>query len=459
MIAITLLTTAAALAAEPVGSIVSLSGKATATEQNGTVRTLELKSPVFLNDQIKTEAGSSLQMMFLDESVLSVGEQSEMTIDEYVYNPDRKEDNACTFSLVKGVFRAVTARITALNPDRFTVKTRLATIGIRGCEVAFTVTERGVNVYVISLPDGKNIVITLNAGVDISGFTSGDGCTIDADNLIRIIQAGIMVQIEEDGGATRLLTPEEIQELIEEIEVSYGDDQGSDGDSSNQQNHLNGLEGNEPAPPSNGNGGGSSSDSSSSSSPSAVYTVQGGGTDWEWGIWAIPGQTPEKVDFIGHQILTAADVQTLYGGTPYSGMAGIGSSAAIITHNGVTYYVSGQCNVSVNIGTSTANNWMIQTLGSPATDGLGTSLGYNITGIITAAGALQPNGIGSVDYSLTVGGTTYDGLDIDTQTIDANLTGVGTTTFPSGIIGHFNITHDGGATTVLGGFGSDLSPP
>jgi len=113
-----------AFSADPIGTIVSLNGKATATSQDGTTRNLELKSPVFLKDKIKTDVSASLQIMFLDDSVLSQGEKSEMTVDEYVYSPKKKEDNSCTVKLSKGFFRAVTARITALNPDRFKVKTK-----------------------------------------------------------------------------------------------------------------------------------------------------------------------------------------------------------------------------------------------------------------------------------------------------------------------------------------------
>lgn len=460
MMAITLLAAATVFAAEPVGTIVSLTGNATATARDGTARNLELKSPVFLNDKIKTEANASLQMMFLDESVLSQGEKSEMTIDEYVYNPGKKEDNACTLNLGKGIFRAVTARITALNPERFKVKTKLATIGIRGCEVAFTITERGENIYALSLPDGKSIVITLNKGVS-------------ADNSLQITGPGIMVRIEEGGEITqRPITPQEAIDLIQEITIPPGLTGDTTGgltlysfiDQLNQQILLGTLDEEEtefvnalielltppptpeeePVP-----------ETPATPAPALAFVQKGGGIDWKWGVWEIAGQTPQSVDFIGKSVLSATDVQTLYGGSPQF-LSGIGDSAAIIKHDGSSYFVQGSCNVSVEIGSGSLNNWEIDTLGIPATDGLGTSLGYRITGTITAAGVLQPSGIGSTDYLLTVGGVNFGGIEINTQTVNANLTGAGAANPPTGIIGHFHITHDGGATIVHGGFGSDF---
>jgi len=126
--------------------------------------------------------------------------------------------------------------------------------------------------------------------------------------------------------------------------------------------------------------------------------------------------------------------------------------AAIINRAGISYFVNGSCSVLVNIGTSTANNWSIN---GSATDGT-AFLGCMIRGSITGGGILQPDVIGSADYNLSGVGASYNGLDINTQSVNANLTGTGSINPPTGIIGHFNITHDGGATTVQGGFGSNL---
>ena len=50
-------------AAEPIGSIVLIQGKAVAVNAQGQERKLALKSPVFMNDKIITRAGGKLQLM------------------------------------------------------------------------------------------------------------------------------------------------------------------------------------------------------------------------------------------------------------------------------------------------------------------------------------------------------------------------------------------------------------
>ena len=83
-IATALLLGTAGSRADPVGTIVSIRGKAAAVEPDGRIRPLALKSPVFQLDQIQTEEGSSPQLMLLDEPVISLGAKSELAIDEYV---------------------------------------------------------------------------------------------------------------------------------------------------------------------------------------------------------------------------------------------------------------------------------------------------------------------------------------------------------------------------------------
>ncbi|GAF94488.1 unnamed protein product, partial [marine sediment metagenome] len=59
---------------DPIGQILSIQGKAVAIGSDKKVRSLKLKSPVFLNDKISTRDGSKLQIIFDDNSVVAQGE-------------------------------------------------------------------------------------------------------------------------------------------------------------------------------------------------------------------------------------------------------------------------------------------------------------------------------------------------------------------------------------------------
>ena len=179
---------AASLAgADSIGLTVAVQGKATAADASGTVRELAIKSEIQLNDSIKTGEKSRVQIMLNDDTLLAVGASSEMTIDEYVYSPANAADNSFGVKMGKGVFRTVTGKITDLNPDRFKVKTRRATIGIRGCEVGLDTTDKNEDrVSVLAIPKGKKIIITAVEG--------GKQLTVEAPTFVTINSRGIIFQ-------------------------------------------------------------------------------------------------------------------------------------------------------------------------------------------------------------------------------------------------------------------------
>jgi hypothetical protein len=183
----TLLLFAAAMtyAADPIGLVVAVQGSATATDSAGSVRTLAISSDIFLNDSIQTGPASRLQLMLNDDSLVAQGERSEMTIDEYVYNPANASDNAFGARLGKGLFRTVTGKITDLNPDRFAVKTARATIGIRGCDLGYNITPSEDNISIITIPAGKKIFIDPLLGDQSLMVESPSFVTVDDRGMIQ----------------------------------------------------------------------------------------------------------------------------------------------------------------------------------------------------------------------------------------------------------------------------------
>ena len=175
----------------------------------------------------------------------------------------------------------------------------------------------------------------------------------------------------------------------------------------------------------------------------------GTGIGWEWGAWAYPSTSPEKVDFKASSILPDATVAGLFG--PGYNLFSSGTAAAIVKYSGNNYLVSGPCDISVTIPSGTPpGNWTVS-VPSPLTDGAGTSFNLNISGTVNDAGVFS----GTLPYimnSLTVAGTPFFTADMTGSSAAANLIGSGT---PSGIIGNFNITFGSGAAVVQGGFGGN----
>ena len=61
-----------------------------------------------------TTASGQVQMLFLDESALTIGPNSEIVLDEFIYDPNA-ETGSLILNATKGVFRVVGGKISKKN--------------------------------------------------------------------------------------------------------------------------------------------------------------------------------------------------------------------------------------------------------------------------------------------------------------------------------------------------------
>ena len=86
---------------------------------------------VFIGDEISSFDDSGMQLMLLDETVFTIGPNTDMTVDEFVYDPATGAGQVAV-SLTKGVLRFVTGKVARGEPQDMVVKLPVGTIGIRG---------------------------------------------------------------------------------------------------------------------------------------------------------------------------------------------------------------------------------------------------------------------------------------------------------------------------------------
>jgi hypothetical protein len=163
---------ALALAAMTVPAVAATNIGAAAAIKNdvkGSGAALAVGSRVFQNEKITTGAESLAQLMFLDETTLSVGPKSEVTLDKFVFNPSQGGGSA-VFSATKGAFRFITG---SQDPRNYTIKTPVATIGVRGTIVDCFLVAGGL---VCIVEEGSAIVAgrTVPAGQAIFVANNGD---------------------------------------------------------------------------------------------------------------------------------------------------------------------------------------------------------------------------------------------------------------------------------------------
>ncbi len=421
-------------AAEQIGLVIAIEGKATAVSADGRQRTLTLQSPVFPKDSITTGVDAKLQLMFNDDSVIAQGEKSQLTIDEYIYNPKDEGKVKCAVRLAKGLFRAITGRIVELRPERFKAKTRIATIGIRGCEVGFKIDVEEETIYVLALPADHRVIIQT-----------------DHKEVMHVAIPGVVVLIREDEDLSRRpATSREIRAIIQGTTPGAT----STADIDPASGRISGPPHPPPRPRSSLLGQGSGlivpePDANSTPSPSArIFSHRGGGTDWDWGTWALDGVV-DAVSINNMAPITAAFDSIANGATLYN-LSGNGTAAAVITHNGTHALVEGSVNLNVQVGASVAPNWD-GTFGM--NNGSGDSLNFGAAGNIQSSGEFSGS---PYWYSMQVQGQPFNAASITSANMDGNLAGPGSGGNPiTGATGTFTVEH-GPNTSVDGIFGTDV---
>jgi hypothetical protein len=92
------------------------------------------------SDVVKTGADGSVGMVMVDNSLLSMGPNSALSLDRLDYDATTQRGRFDT-SLAKGSLGVVSGRIAKQSPDAMSVRTPSAILGVRGTEFAVGVDE------------------------------------------------------------------------------------------------------------------------------------------------------------------------------------------------------------------------------------------------------------------------------------------------------------------------------
>jgi hypothetical protein len=129
--AVAIATGAAPSAAQDrVGVNSAVNPDANGTPPGLTARRLVIGQPVVFNERIATTAGGQTQILFLDESAMTIGPNSDLTIDQFVYDPS-SGGGKVAMSATRGLLRYVGGKLSKQD-GAVTVRTGTATLAVRG---------------------------------------------------------------------------------------------------------------------------------------------------------------------------------------------------------------------------------------------------------------------------------------------------------------------------------------
>ena len=179
-----------------IGRVGAISGSAT-IQRDGKSIDVTLSSLIENNDMIKTTKGSRVQIVFKDRTIITIGSNSSFSVSDYLYDESSKQASA-SFNLSKGIFKAMTGKIGKIAPNRFKMKIKTATIGIRGTRFMGKIDD---DVETIACTEGM-----INVKNDIGSVDVRAG-------EITFISAGAIPQPPRD------ITKEDLKEFNAKLEM------------------------------------------------------------------------------------------------------------------------------------------------------------------------------------------------------------------------------------------------
>ena len=140
---------------------------------------LSTGSKIYFGDTIIVKEQSNAQILLLDETALTLGEKSELTIDEFIYDPKSKVGKIVS-NIKVGTVRIVTGEISNQNPENLEVNVPTGSVGARGTEFV-----------VVTESDEKSTIVLLGPGKKNSlGMVPGILNVSDGTNMVNITTPG-----------------------------------------------------------------------------------------------------------------------------------------------------------------------------------------------------------------------------------------------------------------------------
>ena len=136
-------------------------------------------SKIYFGDTIIVKAQSNAQILLLDETAETVGEISELTFDEFIYDPQSKVGKIVS-NIKIGTVRIITGEISKNDPDNLEVNVPTGSIGARGTEFV-----------VVTTADQKSTIVLLGPGKNNTlGMVPGVLNVTDGTNTVNIATPG-----------------------------------------------------------------------------------------------------------------------------------------------------------------------------------------------------------------------------------------------------------------------------
>lgn len=159
----------------------------------GRTEALAVKMDIPIKADIRSDNSGRAELIFADDSTLSIAPDTEISLAEYVDTPNQE---SVVFNMASGTARVITGELSRRNPTAFTVNTPQASIAIRGTMVTIQVRGDETRVYLNE---------TSGLGVTVRALQSGQTLSMrKPGTMIRISPQGVTERRAEKGEARQI---------------------------------------------------------------------------------------------------------------------------------------------------------------------------------------------------------------------------------------------------------------
>jgi len=165
-------------------------------------RHLQFKDDIYSNEIIETFNESATEITFLDQTTLSLGPNTNVTLDRFIYDPN-PANSAFVLTVAEGALRFASG---VLPSESYKIHTPVATIGIRGTVVDIVVEQE-------TEADG-----TIQTKVNLT-VVEGEADLFNCDGVLTLVPEGLSSSVTGSlegcsQGSEPGLQPEEVTAIL-----------------------------------------------------------------------------------------------------------------------------------------------------------------------------------------------------------------------------------------------------
>ncbi len=220
-----------------VAKVVALVGDATIVRE-GKIINLSKESILLKHDEIKTSNNTKVQLLFKDNTIISIGKNSTFQIYNYLYDEKNNKFEA-KFNMFKGTFKTITGKIGKKAPENFLLKTKTASIGIRGTQIVISIEDNQEKIFctegrIFVQKNNSNLSTSINAGQFIAVNQNTNKLEVKTIKPRDIKNINKSTSIKSNLAVDNITVKEEIPDKVDKLKSTESNEETESAESNEE---------------------------------------------------------------------------------------------------------------------------------------------------------------------------------------------------------------------------------